>query len=221
MNERIKSHVDAIFSDAPDTLKVRDLKEELLSNLSLKYEDLIAGGMSQEDAYRQVVASIGDVSELLLQIQNERAYNSRIPDGNSHRRAVLVAISVGLFILSPMCVVFFDALIPGSTIGVPLMFVLIAIGVGLQVYNQMTKPRYIKRDETVVEEFKQWKSETTRETTIRRSMSSILWLVIVIVYLLYSFFLGAWAYSWILFLIGALLEAIIRLCFQIFGGKKK
>ena len=44
MNERIQSHVDAIFSDAPDTLKVRDLKEELLSNLSLKYEDLIAGG---------------------------------------------------------------------------------------------------------------------------------------------------------------------------------
>ena len=63
MNERIRTHVEGLFEGAPMTRKILDLKEELLANLNSKYDDLVAGGTSPDDAYRTVIAGIGDVSK--------------------------------------------------------------------------------------------------------------------------------------------------------------
>lgn len=42
MNERLRNKVDELFVNAPRTRRANDLKEELLANLTDKYNDLIA-----------------------------------------------------------------------------------------------------------------------------------------------------------------------------------
>ena len=209
MNERIKTHVEGLFAGSPQTRKILDLKEELLANLNSKYDDLLAGGSTPDDAYRTVIDGIGDISELVRQIQNESAFNSHYPTKEKKKSAILVAIAVGLYIISPMCVVAFN------DAGVLLMFVLIAAATGLLIYNGMTRPRYVKEDETIVEEFKQWKSETSEKRNLRRSISSVLWPLIVIIYLGFSFYFGAWSFSWIIFIIGVFVEGVIKLIFDL------
>jgi len=209
MNERIKTHVEGLFAGSPQTRKILDLKEELLANLNSKYDDLLAGGSTPDDAYRTVIDGIGDISELVRQIQNESAFNSHYPTKEKKKSAILVAIAVGLYIISPMCVVAFN------DAGVLLMFVLIAAATGLLIYNGMTRPRYVKENETIVEEFKQWKSETSEKRNLRRSISSVLWPLIVIIYLGFSFYFGAWSFSWIIFIIGVFVEGVIKLIFDL------
>lgn len=217
MNEKIRTHVNSLFDGAPQTRKVLDLKEELLANLNSKYDDLIAQGDAPDDAYRAVIASIGDISELVRQIQNESAFNSQYSAEDRKKSALFVSIAVGLYILSPVCVIFFDSVVNSSVTGVILMFVFVALATGLLIYNSMTRPKYVKEDETIVEEFKQWKSDNTGRKHLRNSISSILWSLLVIIYLVFSFYFSAWAYSWIIFIIGFFLEGVIKLVFEIKG----
>lgn len=217
MNERIKTHVDSLFEGAPQSRKVQELKEELLGNLNSKYDDLISDGFTPDDAYRTVIAGIGDVSELVRQIQNESAFNSNYSTADRKRSALFVSIAVGLYILSPVSVIFFGGVLGEGVIGVILMFILIALATGILIYNSMTRPKYVKEDETIVEEFKQWKSETSEKRRLRNSISAILWPLIVIVYLAFSFGFGAWAFSWIIFIIGVFIEGVIKLIFELKG----
>lgn len=217
MNDKIKTHVDGLFEGAPQSRKVQELKEELLGNLNSKYDDLISEGFTPDDAYRTVIAGIGDVSELMRQIQNESAFNSNYSPADRKKSAMFVAISVGLYILSPVCVILFGGALGQGVLGVILMFVFVALATGLLIYNSMSSPKYIKEDDTIVEEFKQWKSDSSEKKRIRNSITSILWTLIVIIYLVFSFYLDAWAYSWIIFIIGVLLEGIIKLIFDLKG----
>ena len=206
MNERIRTHVEGLFEGAPQTRKILDLKEEMLANLNSKYDDLIAGGTSPDDAYRTVIAGIGDVSELVRQIQNESAFNSSIPTSARQKKAIFVAVAVGLYILAP-----FSVILVNGNMGVFVMFLLIAIATGLLIYNGMTSPKYIKEEDSMVEDFKEWKSDTSERRHLRRILSLILWSLIIIVYFLISFFFFAWAFSWIIFIIGILCEGVISL----------
>jgi hypothetical protein len=65
MTERIKEHVDNLLKNAPRTRRIVDLHEELLSGCLDKYADLTASGVSEEDAYSDVVSGIGDINELI------------------------------------------------------------------------------------------------------------------------------------------------------------
>jgi len=217
MNERIKTHVESLFAGAPQTRKVLDLKEELLANLNSKYDDLITGGFTPDDAYRTVIAGIGDISELVRQIQNESAFNSHYSTEDRKKSALLTAIAVGLYILSPVAVILFDSVLHLYNAGPIMMFVLVAVATGLLIYNGMTRPKYVKEDETIVEEFKQWKSDTSEKKRLIRSISAVLWPLIVVLYLAFSFYFGAWAFSWIIFIIGIFIEGVIKLVFEIKG----
>ncbi len=219
MNERIRAHVDSVFAGAPSTKKILDLKEEMLSNMNSKYDDLITDGFAPDDAYRTVVSGMGDISELIRQIQNESAFNSQYSTKDRKKSALLVSIAVMLFVLCPVVLILFAEVFSQAIIGLVLMFTLISISVGLLIYNYMTKPKYIKEDETIVEEFKEWKSQISEDKRIRSAISGILWPLIVIIYLTVSFLFGAWPVSWIIFLIGVCIEGVISLIFTLRGGK--
>lgn len=219
MNERIKAHVDSVFSGAPSTKKILDLKEELLSNMNSKYDDLISDGFLAEDAYKTVVSGMGDMSELIKQIQNESAFNSQYSTNDKKKSALFVSIAVMLFVLCPVSIILFAEVFFMPVVGLLVMFTLISIGVGLLVYNSLTKPKYIKENETIVEEFKEWKSNNSETKRMRNAISGVLWPLIVIIYLAVSFFFAAWPISWIIFLVGVCIEGVISLIFTFKGGQ--
>ena len=53
--EKIKKYVNELFKDAPKTNKTEELKEELLLDLTEKYNDLIKEGKTKTEAYNEVI----------------------------------------------------------------------------------------------------------------------------------------------------------------------
>ena len=83
------------------------------------------------------------------------------------------------------------------------------------IYHFMTKPKYTKYDDTIVEEFKEWKGKNDKIKEIKKAIDSIIWTLTVIIYLIVSFTFGIWYISWIIFLIASLIENIIKLIFKL------
>lgn len=130
---------------------------------------------------------------------------------------MLVSSAVGLYILSVVPVILFSELnIEGLTedLGVIFMFIFVAIATMLLVYNGMSKPKYKSADDTMVEEFKEWKANKELKKSAKNSINSAVWCLIIAIYIGISFCFNAWAYSWIIFLIGAAISNIIDAVYE-------
>jgi hypothetical protein len=215
MKENLRNYIDNLFAQAPNTPKVMELKEELLSNLAAKYDDLITQGRSEDDAYKIAVGGIGDVNELIKGLENDKIYNYARQESDRRKSAMLVSIAVGLYIISIASVIL-CTMIPavGPEAGAVVMFIIAAIATSLLVFSAMSRPKYRRSDNTIVEEFKEWKDTNNQNRQLYRSVVSAMWPLIVVIYLILSFVFGSWAYSWIIFLIGVALQHIIKLVFE-------
>ncbi|MEG1049859.1 MAG: permease prefix domain 1-containing protein [Oscillospiraceae bacterium] len=68
MNNKVKNYVDALFTGVPRSKKATELKEELLSNMSERFEDYMAQGKTEIQAYSLAVSNMGDVDGLLSEL---------------------------------------------------------------------------------------------------------------------------------------------------------
>ena len=73
MNKRIRSMIDEIFSEMKMTAENLALRDELLSNAQARYEDAMAHGRSEEEAFCEIAASLEDVYDLLEQMNADPA----------------------------------------------------------------------------------------------------------------------------------------------------
>lgn len=69
MNKRIRSMVDEIFSEMKMTAENLALRDELMANAQARYEDSVAQGKSEEEAFVEVAASLEDVCGLLEEMK--------------------------------------------------------------------------------------------------------------------------------------------------------
>ena len=110
MNDKIRVYVNELFENAPNTKRANDLKDEIISNANDKYSDLISDGKTEKEAYDKVIQEIGNVDELLQEIERESPINSSIYDANRKKTALIVSVSVGLYFLSLISTIILDEL---------------------------------------------------------------------------------------------------------------
>jgi hypothetical protein len=216
MREELRAYVESLFAQVPQTGRITEFKEELLSNLTEKYNDLLAQGRSEEEAYTLAISNIGDVNELLKGLENDKIYNNAHKDAERKRSAALVSAAVALYIIAIGVAALFSFL-PGVQpgLGFALMFFIAAIATAMLVYNALTRPKYRKADDTMVEEFKEWKHTSAENHQMYKSITSSMWPLIVAAYFFIGFFFGGWAYTWLIFLIGAALQNILKIAFGV------
>lgn len=209
MTNKIRNYIENAFKNVSNTKKIQELKDELYSNLVDKYQDQLNSGKSETESYNNAVASIGDIQELVESV-NVSSPLQPVTQADRKRSAILVSVAVMMYILSPMILILFEEFFDISIVGLLLMFVFIAVATGLLIYNNMTEPAYQKIDETLVEEFKEWKGLTSKKKAAFRSFKSGFWGIIVLIYLSTSFFFHTWAYSWLIFIAGAAIINIVE-----------
>lgn len=212
MEPKIRAYVDELFAGSTPSRKSVELKEEMIQNLTEKYNDLIAEGKTPEAAYNIAIAGIGDISDLLRDLEKDTVH-PEIMTAARQKSAMLISVAVGLYILSVIPIAVLSALYPrGWMPGLILMFLFIAAGTGLLIYNGMTKPRF-RREDTMVEEFKQWQTGNREEMTLRKAIGSALWTITVVIYIIVSFTTGYWHMTWLIFLVAVAVQAIINAAF--------
>ncbi len=209
MNEKLRQYMDSLFADAPETLHTAELKEEMLQNLTDKYNDLIAEGKTEEAAFNIAAASVGDVRALIASMNGEGAGSEALERARK-RNALFLSIAVGLYILSIV-----PLLLMGNEVGLVLMFVIAALATALLIYNGATKPGRSETPDTVVEDFKAWKQEKSDNHRAKGAIQGAMWLLITCLYLLISFMTGAWHITWIIFLFGSAISLIISGIFDL------
>ncbi len=77
MREKIRVYVETLFSDAAPTIRNAEVQQEILQHTLDRYDDLIASGKSEQEAYDEAVGGIGDVSELYEHRQPAEAPKKR------------------------------------------------------------------------------------------------------------------------------------------------
>ena len=207
MNEKLRHYIDDLFANAPSTVRAVELKEELYQNLTDKYNDLIAEGKSEESAYNIAIASIGDVDSLITGLTGEKHPENQ---KSKQRSAIIVAIAIALYILCPVPVILIQ-----NEMGVMGLFLFIAVATALLIYNGVTRERYVKADDTMVEEFKEWKQNNKQKNKASEAIIGSFWLIAVCVYIVVSFMTSAWHITWIIFLIAAAIASLIRGLFML------
>lgn len=222
MDERMRAHIEKLFEEAPKTRKAFELREELLGNSEERYQDLVTDGMKPEDACTLVINSIGNVSELFEGLDDISADSKEIQDAKYKKIALIKTAAVGIYIFS---VVQFLALglisgyvystIDLTLIGFIIMLFLAIIPTCMLVYTGKMYPKYKRKDDTVVEEFKEWKSSTHKSKSIKTAVLVVAWSFILVLYFGISFATFDWYITWIIFLIGACVHAVIELIFRL------
>lgn len=214
MKEKIRMHVNMLFQDTPSTKRVYDLKEELIANLNAKFDDLVKEGKEEEQAYETTIAGIGDINELIETVKQENPMKQEMYEQRRKKSAFIVSVSIGLYILSIISIAITSELNTPDYMSLGAFLAIAGLATCLLVYYYMSRPKYIKEDDTIVEEFKEWKSNKNKSNEVISMINSILWLFIVAFYFIFTFLTSSWAYSWVIFLIGAAMSNIVRLYFK-------
>lgn len=215
MNEKLKEYIEKIFEDVPKTKRASDLKEEIISNLIDKYNDLVKSGKSNEESYNIAISNIGDVSELVNNLRESDVLSSAYEEKHRKKSAVLMSVAVGLYIFSIIPVLIFSSLNNEflDILGVVAMFVFAGVATMLLVYNSASKPKYKGVDSTMVEEFKEWKSDNEKKHSKLFSIKVAMWAMIIVIYFIFSFTFMSWSFSWIIFIVGIAISNILDAIF--------
>lgn len=214
MKEELKKYLDELFEKAPKTRAAFELKEELLANSNERYDDLVKDGMAEEKAMNTVINSIGDMDQLFAEVDINKGDDREMNDEIIKKIALYKTIAVGIYILG-----FAFAFPLGSFFSAASAFsvllIMAALATCILVYVGAAYPKYRKQEDTMVEEFKEWSQNTKQKKAIRSSVTTIIWMVVLILYFVISFATMAWYITWVMFLVGACAQAICTLIFNL------
>lgn len=209
MEENLRQFLEGLFADAPKTKKTIELREEIYLNLKEKYQDLMQKGATEEEAFEIVKRSVGDVERLIQEINEPDPTSKAAMEQRRKKSATRIALAVGLYILSPVAIILFGTM-GQPIVGLVLMFALIAAATSIMVYNNIMHPKFIKAEDTMVEEFREWKASNAAKVEKKNLYSSIVWPIVVVLYFLISFTTGAWYVTWVIFILGAVVQKLIE-----------
>ncbi|PRR84362.1 permease prefix domain 1-containing protein [Clostridium vincentii] len=98
--ERLKKHVDSIFSRYKEDKQIRELKYEVLSNLEAKVEDLTSNGMDYNEAIKTAINSIDNIDYLIN--GNKEVYITKYK--LEYLQMILIYLLVGWIITIPLSI---------------------------------------------------------------------------------------------------------------------
>lgn len=136
------------------------------------------------------------------------------------KTAKIVTTSIGIYILSLTACLFFIQ--EGDfNLGISIFLLLSGVATCLLVYHFLSSPNYKELYDVLSEEGKKRKDIYRVRKKIYHSSVTIMWLIILILYFTISFHFVNWYCSWIIFIIGVVIQHIIKLIFEIYEMREK
>ena len=190
LDEKLKKVCDSIGTQA-----AAEKFEQLSKSIENEYDKRIANGMSELEAYREMLRDIDAIEELLRDMpkteEEQRREDEKAARKKWNKKLDAIEGSIqGIWWLLTVIAYFLISFTFGGWHLTWLMFLSSSIGsiiIGMLFkYNKGVPKKKILGD-----------------------LHGILWLGIVIFYFLFSFAFGGWHLTWLIFILGAVLEVII------------
>lgn len=207
--ETILSYLDTMFQNVAMTPEVKKAKQELAQMMEDKYNELIADGKNKNEAVGTVISEFGNlddlaeklgISNMVSMADNGVMFVSREQVDEyldvSIRSASKIAIGVFLCIISPIMLIVLSGLADAkvlftenvaAAIGLPILFLLVAIAVALFILNGMKMDQYkflskefFELDESTIQFIMQEQKNFQPEFAIRITVGVILCILSVV-----------------------------------------
>ena len=200
MRDQLIQYVRLLFAGTPDSY---DMQQEILQNTLDRYDDLIAQGKAPEAAYRLAISGIGDINEIVGNVQTQPSSapapvreQQEAPQDISKRK-LMQAISIALYICCVIPVLVLGD-VGNGVLGVCLMFVIIAAATVLMVMSSGSK------------ENPEEKEDDEPKTELGKAVKSIWGIATLGIYLVISFWSGAWFITWLIFPIMGAVQGLVK-----------
>lgn len=103
--DQIKSYVDAMFAELPNTGAVAEMKQNILENMQERYNELLSEGKSKNEALGTVISQFGNIDE----VKKELGIDETAPQTNasvSASSAIGVIPFIPAFFFPPLLIYF-------------------------------------------------------------------------------------------------------------------
>ena len=200
MRDQLIQYVRLLFAGTPDSY---DMQQEILQNTLDRYDDLIAQGKAPEAAYRLAISGIGDINEIVGNVQTQPSSapapvrEQQEDPQDISKRKLMMAISIALYICCVIPVLVLGD-VGNGVLGVCLMFVIIAAATVLMVLSSGSK------------EDPEEKEEDEPKTELGKAVKSIWGIATLGIYLVISFWSGAWFITWLIFPIMGAVQGLVK-----------
>lgn len=216
MREQLAQYVDLLFAGSDGA---EEIKQEILQNTLDRFDDLVARGSTEEAAYRQAIAGIGDVGELLGGESPDARPQPEIVDplpgfeGTAPAVARMMrAVAIFLYIVSPVPLLLLDTL-GWDNIGVCLTLVIVAIATLLLLTFKAPAGKKSAQDS------QQAAGTAEGRKNLDASIKKLMRTLGVVLYFVISFSTGAWLVTWLIFPIEKALEGVVCAGLDLREGK--
>lgn len=218
MRDQLMQYVNLLFAGSSDA---EEMRQEILQNTLDRYDDLIARGKTPEEAYRQSIAGIGDVNEIIngkaAPLFDEAPGPARyapMPEYDNTSMMVyrlMRAIAIFLYIVSPVPLFLFSRL-GWDEIG--LCCLLIIVGIATALLLLFKKPKAEAREN---EEYADSPRNNDSRKALKKSVGSLISTVGLVLYFIISFSTGAWYITWLIFPIIGAVRGVVNSCIDLKG----
>lgn len=193
MKKEIEKKIKELCDEA-GSAAAAELCSDLTEDIERAYDERIAAGMSELDAYRDVLRNVDDIKKMLdsMPLTEDEERGRRTKDNRKSNEKLLDKISSSLWLIVVIIYLLFSLTFGGWQL-TWLIFLVGAIG---QNFFDMVK---------------KYNRGMPLKKVLRKGISAIMWLSIVILYFLLSFATRSWGITWIIFIFGALLENVINI----------
>ena len=215
MREQLIQYVNLLFAGNGD---VEDIKQEILQNTLDRYDDLIAQGKPAGEAYRQAIAGIGDVNEIIngkdapdFVEENREPVYAPMPEFEGTAPAVsrmMRAIAIFLYIISPVPLFLFS-IANWTEVGLCCLLVIVAIATALLLLFK--GPGSKEKNQEYVEVPR----NPSSHNALKKSIGSLISTVGLVVYFIISFATGAWFITWLIFPIIGAVKGVVNSCIDL------
>lgn len=216
MREQLAQYVDLLFAGSDSA---EEIKQEILQNTLDRFDDLVARGSTEEAAYRQAIAGIGDVGELLGGESPDARPKPEIVDplpgfeGTAPAVARMMrAVAIFLYIVSPVPLLLLDTL-GWDNIGMCLTLVIVAIATLLLLTFKAPAGKKSAQDS------QQAAGTAEGRKNLDASIKKLMRTLGVVLYFVISFSTGAWLVTWLIFPIEKALEGVVCAGLDLKEGK--
>ncbi len=189
LEKRLKKVCDSIGTQA-----AAEKFDSLSQSIEAEYDKRVAGGMSELDAYKEMLRDIDAIEDLLRDMkkteeEEEQERNRKTWKKWKKKLDAIEGSVQGIWWLCTVIFYFFVSITFGHWHMTWLLFLTGSIG------------------SIIIEMLFQYNKGVPKKK-ILENLHGILWLAIVVVYFGVSFLFGGWAYTWLIFVFGALVEVI-------------
>jgi len=141
LKRKVEQHVDELFAGVGESQQLIELKEELATNLKEKIADYKARGRNDEEAFKEAVVSIGDLSDLIDDMRaigrdkSMQAIYSSTSSTISTVGIIVGVLAIVFGILSAVMLYFMEI----EAVAIPGSGIFIVFGGALFTYSVLTR----------------------------------------------------------------------------------